>query len=130
MDKFKIIGQNDKSEDWNKEQIDVDPTRVQQDVKDDPRIIREFIFAFNPATVKLINEHKMETISRQGLFNSHAKQIEIMLWGDGLVFDTEFEPRLVIGKKKYKIVIVCKARKGVLLGRGDDPKSLSEALKS
>lgn len=67
-------------------------------------------------------------MTRQGLFNAHAKQIEIMLWGDGLVFDTDYEPRLVVGKKKYKIVVVCKVRQGVGLGRGNKLNTITEAL--
>lgn len=126
MDQVKIIG--DKSEDWGREQIEVAPERLRKEELDDPRIIREFMFSFNPETVSKIRQKQIEAPTRQGLFNAHLKQIEIMLWGDGLVFDTEFQPRIVIGKKKYKIVIVCKQRQGVMLGMANKPITLTEAL--
>jgi hypothetical protein len=93
-----------------------------------PFIIREFIFAFNPEALRLIKQKKMAIPSKQDLFNSNWKQIEVMLWGDGLVaiMEKEFPPRIVVGKKKYKIILVCQPRQGVIVA--DKVRSLNQVL--
>src|SRR3990167_3407185 len=43
-----------------------------------PYVLRTFEFAKNPA-------FKAKTITKQELFNLHWRQIQALLWGDGLV---------------------------------------------
>ena len=84
--------------------------------------IRTFIFRMNPLT--------KDFSDKQILFNSHAKQIATILWGDGLVPYEAASPRIVINKKKkiYQIFVPCEAKSGVLFM--DKPSNLSEMLKS
>ena len=71
-------------------------------------VIRTFDFAVNP---QAFHHH---TPSRQELFNAHAKQIEAMLWADGLAVLKEHEPQIRISKnrKNYRIVVAAEARLG------------------
>lgn len=80
-----------------------------------PYIIRQFVFAFNPEAAKKIKQKKMAAPTKQDLFNSNWKEIEVTLWGDGLIPCKEVEPRIIVGKKKYKIILLCEARAGVLV---------------
>ena len=82
--------------------------------------IRVFDFKMNP-TVRGFND-------KQAIFNSHAKQISTILWGDGLIPLEQVPPRVIIDYKKwsYKIFVPCEARLGTLFV--DAPKNLSEEL--
>jgi hypothetical protein len=85
--------------------------------------IRVFTFKINPEKVKSFPSDK------QALFNAHAKQIETILWGDGLrPFDSN-PPRVIINLKKgiYQIFVPCEAKRDVTFT--DKPKNLSELLK-
>jgi len=83
-------------------------------------IIRMFEFAANPEVWK---QHKP---TKQELFNSHHKGIEIMLWKDGLTPMSEVDPKIQISKKsgKYRIFVGARPMKGHLLT--ERPKTLSE----
>lgn len=85
--------------------------------------IRTFEFKMNPDQ-KVIRNFP----DRQTLFNSHAKQIKTILWGDGLIPLEEISPRVIIDAKKhkYQFFIPCKARREVLFM--EKPKNLSEEL--
>lgn len=85
-------------------------------------IVRVFEFAANPQAFK---EYRP---SKQELFNSHAKGIEIMLWRDGMTVMPEVAPKVTINKKKtkYRIIVGAKPAKGhMLLER---PKTLKEIV--
>lgn len=71
-------------------------------------VIRSFDFRANPAAFK---DH---TPSKQELFNAHAKQIEIILWKDGLQVMHEVKPQLKLSKNRlyYRIVVGAEARLG------------------
>lgn len=122
------IEKSDKA-DWSKSEVEAQSKPITEDFGGDPRVIRQYWFSFNPATIDQIKRGEIKPPTHQELFNAHAKQIEIMLWGDGLVFDTDHEPRLVVGKKKYKIIIACKLRKGVLLGQENKIHKITDLLK-
>ena len=83
--------------------------------------IRTFSFRMNP-------ELKDFPTNKQSIFNNHAKQIETILWGDGLRPFDGAPPRVIIDSKNkaYHIFIPCEARGGVLFM--DKPINLSEAL--
>lgn len=82
--------------------------------------IRTFTFRMNPKTKDFSN--------KQEIFNSHAKQISTILWGDGLRPYEAANPRLIINKKKkmYQIFVPCEAKSGVLFL--DKPRNLSEMM--
>ena len=122
------IEKSDKA-DWSKAEVEAKSNVDLTDYGGDPRIIREFKFSFNPDTMSKIARKELAVPTHQELFNAHMKQIEIMLWGDGLVPDTDHQPRLVIGKKKYKIVLACKIREGVILGAKNKVHTITDLLK-
>lgn len=113
---------------WEKQDISTQSKPLIDEPDGQVRFIRQFEFSFNPLVVKQIRNKQISEPSRQELFNAHIKQIEIMLWGDGLVPDSNHEPRLVVGKKKYKIIIACKLRQGVILGRGKKVNTLTDVF--
>lgn len=90
-------------------------------------IIRQFEFAFDPSKIKDIQKKKIPAPTRQELFNSNVRQIRMTLWGDGLVPREDVEPRMIIGKKKYKIILVCEPRLGVIVN--DKARTLQEITK-
>lgn len=92
-----------------------------------PYIIRQFEFSFNPKFIKDVKEKKT-IVDKQAIFNSHWKQLEITLWGDGLVPRKDIEPRIIIGKRKYKIVLLCEPRLGVMVA--EKAQTLQEITKS
>lgn len=112
---------------------DVSTVQAQSDVKleDDlgsghAVIMRMFEFGANPIAFKQYKPTKQE------LFNSHAKQIELTLWGDGLQVMPEVNPTVTINKKKtkYRIFVGAIANKGVLFSHNDKPQTLSKLIKS
>lgn len=84
--------------------------------------IRTFTFRMNPET--------KDFSDKQAIFNSHARQIATILWGDGLVPYEAVSPRVIVDKKKkiYNIFVSCEAKSGVSFM--DKPHNLSEMLKS
>jgi len=71
-------------------------------------IVRVFDFKANPEAFK------HQTPSKQALFNSHAKEIELFLWKDGLVVMQEVKPQLKLSKDRthYRIVVGAEPRFG------------------
>lgn len=74
-------------------------------------IIRMFEFTAN------LESFKQHQPSKQELFDSHKKGIEIALWRDGLKVIPEVEPRVVFSDKthKYRIFIGAAPMKGHIL---------------
>lgn len=91
-----------------------------------PFIIRQFEFSFDPSVVKKIKEKKLPPPTKQELFDATWPQIRIQLWGDGLVAleEKEYPPRIVIGKKKYKVYLVCQPQKRMMVA--EKPFTLQE----
>ena len=85
-------------------------------------VIRQFTFAANP------QPFATQPPTKQELFNYHLKQIEIMLWQDGLKMLTDVLPQLTFNKKKthYTIIIGAVPQKGHILPMGMTPKLLKE----
>lgn len=90
-----------------------------------PIIIRSFDFKANPAAFR------ERTPSKQELFNAHAKQIEIVLWKDGLKVMPDVKPQLTLSKNRkfYRIVVGAEADKGNIITSLDQDKmqTLSQA---
>lgn len=85
-----------------------------------PAVIRCFTFGMNPETFR---NHQP---TRQELFNSHVKGIEIALWKDGLAVFPDVEPRLLIDEQamQYKIFVGAKPSRGHLLSQ--TPQTLKQ----
>ena len=92
------------------------------------RIVRQFEFRFDPVILREIADKKRPRPTEQELFNSNWNQIRITLWGDGLraIEEADSPPKIVIGKYKYKIIIVCEPRLGVMVA--EKPQTLQEIL--
>ena len=91
-----------------------------------PLILRTFEFAFSPAfLLKAKAEHI--TVNKQQIFNFHWPQIRTIIWSDGLVASTDVDPRVIIGKKRYRIFLLCEPKfRNVVVDR---PKTLQEIFK-
>src|SRR3990167_4381900 len=84
-------------------------------------VIRVFTFAMNPT--------KKDYSNKQALFSAHAKQIETILWGDGLRPLDSVPPRVIIKKGCYQIFVPCGAAKGVIFSEKDrNPELLHKQL--
>ena|SRR3990167_1830274 len=86
-------------------------------------VIRVFKFKMNP--------EKKHFPGKQALFNTHAKQIEHSLWGDGLRPLESNSPRVIINSKGgfYQIMVPCIAAKGVIFSEKDrNPELLHKQL--
>lgn len=88
-------------------------------------VIRSFDFKANPLAFK------ERTPSKQELFNAHAKQIEILLWKDGLKVMPDVKPQLILSKQRnhYRIIVGAEPEKGQLISIKDQDKiqTLSQA---
>lgn len=86
-------------------------------------VIRVFTFKMNP--------ERKHFPGKQRLFNTHAKQIETILWGDGLRPLESNPPRVIINSKDgfYQIFVPCIAAKGVVFSEKDrNPELLHKQL--
>lgn len=86
--------------------------------------LRTFYFKMTPEVAKKGNF----PLDNQLLFNSHARQIKTILWGDGLIPVEDIAPRITVHPKKhmYQIFVLCEARANVLFM--EKPKGLTEVL--
>ena len=87
-------------------------------------IIRMFEFGMNPLA---FHQYKP---TKQELFNSHYKGIELALWRDGMKVIPEVNPRITVDDKngRYRIFVGAQPMKGHLLK--EQPKTLTELVNS
>lgn len=85
-------------------------------------IIRMFEFGMNPLA---FSQHRP---SKQELFNSHFKGIELALWRDGMKVIPEVNPRIIVDEKagSYKIFVGAQPQKGHTLT--EQPRTLSQQI--
>lgn len=85
-------------------------------------VVRCFTFGANAEAFKI---HKP---TKQELFNTHYKQIEIFLWKDGLMVVPEIMPRIHIAKNKkfYSIFVGAKPQRGHVLY--EKPQTLNQLV--
>lgn len=85
-------------------------------------IVRMFEFGMNPQAFAQYHPTKQE------LFNTHYKGIELALWKDGMKVMPEVNPKLVVDEKKAKYMIFVGAQpmRGHILTQ--QPKTLAEQL--
>lgn len=88
-------------------------------------VVRSFDFKANPQAFR---EH---TPSKQELFSAHSKQIENILWADGLQVMPDVKVQLMLSKKRdgYRIVVGAEPRQGHIINYRDQEKvqTLSQA---
>lgn len=65
-------------------------------------MLRQFEFAFKPGM--------KEKPNKQQLFNQAWPMIRPLLWSDGFVASNDVDPRVIVGKKGYKIILLCEPR--------------------
>lgn len=98
---------------WQAKQVEAtSDTKLEDDRgQGNPVVLRFFEFKSNP------ENFKKEPPTAQMLFNAHIKQIEKLLWMDGMTFEQAIEPRLMFAKDKshYKFVIACRPAHGQTL---------------
>ena len=128
--KSDLVKLETKDKDWYGQQVGVNSdTPLMDEGTGQNYIVRQFLFSFNPETVQKIREKKIPAPTHQELFNSNWPQMRIMLWSDGLIAvqEKEYPPKIVVGKKKYKIILTCQPRAGVIVA--DKVNSLQDVLK-
>ncbi len=88
----------------------------------DAAIIRRFEFGMNPLAFQQMRPTKQE------LFNSHHKGIEVALWKDGMKVMPDVNPRVVVDEvnKRYSIFVGAKPMKGHILH--EQPQTLSQIV--
>ncbi len=89
-----------------------------------PIVIRVFDFALNPEMIQRVNAGNMQAPTKQELFNSHVKGIELSLWKDGFTIEPAIAPQIMIDGDKYTIFIGAKLMSGQTLR--ERPMTLSQ----
>lgn len=109
--------------DWYAQQVEAKSDPMMDKGIGDAIILRTFDFEANPVSFKQLKPTK------QDLFNSHAQQIKMFLWQDGLEPIDIIKPTIVISKKKdgYRIFVGCKPKAGVALM--EKPQTLQDIMK-
>ena len=105
-------------QDWYGRDLEVKSGSVIDPGQGRELVIRQFEYSKNPA----FKGH----LTKQELFNMHWRQMQITLWGDGLVPFEDIEPRVILGKKGYKIFITCKPRLRTVIV--DKPLNLKDII--
>ncbi len=107
---------------WKGKEMDVESDTHLEDDKGEGKavIIRKFSFAKNP---DIFNTKEP---TRQDIFNSHVKGIEVMLWKDGLKIMTDVEPRITFDEEHYSIFVGAEPQRGHSLTEA--PKKLKELI--
>jgi len=103
---------------WHADQLETKSDPLIDSGTGRPYIIRQFDFTFKPGMKKFP--------TKQDLFNAHWPQIRVLLWSDGLVANEDVEPRVLMNKKKYKIILLCEPKFGRVVM--DKPQNLQQIL--
>lgn len=85
-------------------------------------VLRCFKFGMNPEAFR------QYTPTKQELFNSHHKGIEVALWKDGLKVVPEVHPRISIDEQKmcYEIWVTARPSRGNIIPYDVTPKTLTQ----
>ena len=92
-----------------------------------PYTWRQWTFKFDSKIMEQIKQRKIPMPTKQELFNSNWKQIRVQLWGDGWKAREDIEPKLLMGKDNYQIIICCEPRLNVMVN--DKTKTLQDVFK-
>ncbi len=115
---------------WNAQQLGVNSDMPLMDMGTGQKyIVRQFLFDFNLSLIKQIQEKKIPAPTHQDLFNSVWPQIKVELWKDGIVAvqEKEYPPKIVVGKKRFKVIMTCIPRMGVIVN--ERTNKLQDVLK-
>lgn len=115
------------SDEWYGQQVEAKSKPLEDEGRGKPYIIRQFDFSFDPAMLQKVKEKKIAFPTKQQLFNQSWGAIRPIIWGDGLVANEDIEPRVLIGKKGYRIVLLCEPKFGAMVV--DKPQLLQNVLK-
>lgn len=121
MNNNKLEELKNKDTGWHGATIETPTTPMVDSGTGRPLVLRPFRFA------KKEDVWAKMTPSNQELFNFHWPQMKAMIWGDGLVANTDVAPRVVIQKKAYTIFVLCEPRFRQMMI--DKPRTLQEILK-
>lgn len=106
---------NLKQDDWYGATLQTDGTQMVDAGTGKAMVLRTFEFSKNPKVQLELKDKKIPQPTKQQIFNTHWPQIKTILWGDGLIANQDVEPRVVIGKKKYRIFLLCQAKMGTTI---------------
>lgn len=109
---------------WEGQEVQVNSDPVIDPGTGETVLMRVFDFGANPEALK------RDKPSKQQIFDNHIKQIQTMLWSDGLEPMKELNPLIQVSKKKekYRIILWCRARAGVVWS--DKPQNLQDIMKN
>lgn len=102
-------------------QSELSKTKLQDDKGEgDALVLKFFDYQANPETFE---RHQP---TAQQLLGAHLKEMEMVLWEQGLKIDPNIEPRLIFSKdnKGYRFVLGCRLARGRILR--ESPLTLSE----
>ena len=111
---------------WYPQQVSTDGVPMVDAGIGRPLILRTFEFSINPVTEAKLKEKNI-TVTKQDLFNQHWPQIRALIWSDGLVANQEVDPRVIVGKTRYRIFILCEPKFRNLVA--DRPTTLQDVFK-
>lgn len=106
--------------DWYGSEIETPAVPMVDGGEGKPVILREFRFFMTPNALIPTN---------QMLFDSHWGYIKQKLWSDGLIANEDIAPRVVVGRRAYRIYIVCELNNGGKVREGkikDKAKTITE----
>lgn len=104
------LGENFNHEGWEGQDIEVTSDPLINDDSGKKVVLRFFHYQMNPEMVKY------QRPIDQDIFNTHAQQIKVVLWKDGLIPYEIVAPQIIWSKKKkdiYSIMVPCEARAGL-----------------
>lgn len=104
---FQTVGTEHK---WEGQDIEVQSDPLIDDGSGKKVILRFFHYGLNPDMLKY------QKPTDQDIFNSHAQQIKVTLWADGLVPYERVTPQVIWSKKSksnYAVMVACEAKAGV-----------------
>ena len=119
--RFGMTDNQKQTNDWYGQKVVSDSVPIIDAQEGRAVILRDFRFVMVPNLI---------VPTKQMLFNVHWPYMRDRLWADGLEANEDFPPRVVIGKRAYRIFIVCeikggKAREGRLRNK---TKNINEVL--
>ncbi len=102
--------------------IQTDAVKIHDAQQGPEYIMRKFEYSFHPA---IINGQQRKPNKKELLTEGYIKYLENALWGDALEIvppEKGFpNPRVVIDKKGFTVVVVCKPKRGnIILDRDRD----------
>lgn len=111
-------------ENWHGSSVETPTTPLIDEGKGEKFVLRHFEYRMNPEIIG-------KNITKQELFDAHARQMRDSLWEDGLVPVKEADPRIVVQGDIYRIFITCRPRinLGVQTSVNEEAQTLQDIFK-